>query len=101
MIVRFTDAAIRELEDIEAYVAYDDPVAAQRLAETIVHACLTLQQSPGLGPVIAVLRGVTLRRLVSGSYLVVYSAGPDQITIHRIRHGARSPRLLLKGLHLP
>ena len=100
MKVKFAAAAERELQELEAYIAQDDPAAARRTVEDIVHSCLALAHAPERGKAIAKKRGVTLRRLVRGSYLVVYSTIDDLVVIHRVRHGARSPRLLLKDLDL-
>lgn len=100
MKLEFAEAARTELEDIEDFIAADDPAAARRVVTDVVHACATLLATPELGARIGFVRRVVLRRLVQKPYLIVYSVRSDRIIIHRIRHGARSPRALLKNLDL-
>ena len=90
-----------ELFEIALRVARDNPVAASKLADALEARCLKLADKPDRGAKIATRRGVTIRRLVEGQYLIVYSVASDQVRIHRISHGARSPRLLLKDIDLP
>lgn len=98
MIVIFTRSATFELLEIEAYVAADDAIAAERLTADLVDACMALEDAPERGPVIGSANGLRLRRLVHGQYLILYSVSVELVRIHRVVHGARSPRARLKGL---
>jgi len=89
-----------ELFWIALNVAQDNPAAADKLVDALEARCLKLGENPDRGTVIATRKGVAIRRLVEGRYLIVYSVTADQVRIHRITHGARSPRLLLKDLDL-
>lgn len=89
-----------ELFQIALHVAQDNPAAAGRLADALERRCLELADHPDRGTPIATRRGTTMRRLVEGRYLIVYSVSADEVRIHRIVHGARSPRALLKNLDL-
>ena len=100
MKVVFTGPASRELGEIAQYVAQDDPPAAERLVLDIRRGCLALSDHPERGRVAGRKRGIAIRRLVFRPYLVFYSVSPDSVRIHRVIHGSRSPRLLLKGLDL-
>ena len=89
-----------EIFQIAFYVARDNPAAASRLNDALEARCLKLADNPDRGTRIATRRGIEIRRLVEGQYLIVYSVSSDEVRIHRITHAARSPRLLLKGLDI-
>jgi toxin ParE1/3/4 len=101
MKVVVTAVARMEIREIGLYVARDDPSAAMRLMADLVRTCSALETAPLRGPVLAVRHGREVRRLVHGSYLILYTVADDAVRIHRVTHGARSPRLLLKNLDLP
>lgn len=90
----------RELFEIAFRVAQDNPAAAERLADSLERRCLKLADNPDRGTTIATRRGVAIHRLVEGRYLIVYSVFADEVRIHHLVHGARSPRLLLKDLDI-
>jgi toxin ParE1/3/4 len=101
MKVVFTPRSRRELGEIAEYIERDNPLAAERTVIDIRARCLKLADHPNRGAEIAIRNGVVIRRLVEGHYLIVYSVKANEVRIHRITHGARSPRILLKNLDLP
>lgn len=83
----FAPAAQRELAEAIAYIALDDPQAAERLDATIRAAAARLTIFPKLG---VRARGQQRRLPVAGTpYLIVYRVTRDAIIILRVWHGAR------------
>ena len=92
--VIYSPEAIQDLQDIDDYIAQDDPIAAKRVHGAIVRQCRVLAQSPNMArardDLAPGLRGwVVYRR-----YLIVFRPIRNGIEIARIVHGARHlPRL--------
>ncbi|RIK75561.1 MAG: type II toxin-antitoxin system RelE/ParE family toxin [Planctomycetota bacterium] len=69
--LRYSLAARRDLRDIVAYIAEDNPRAAIAFGERIERACLRLARFPRLGTVRSSL-GIGMRVFSVGSYVVYY-----------------------------
>ena len=68
--VRLTAKTCGDLNEIVAYIAQDNPLAAERLADELAAEAASLSNYPYRGGVVRRRRNV--RRLVHGSYLIVY-----------------------------
>jgi toxin ParE1/3/4 len=68
--VRLTAKARGDLNEIVAYIAQDNPLAAERLGDELAAEAVSLSNYPYRGGVVRRRRNV--RRLVHGSYLIVY-----------------------------
>jgi toxin ParE1/3/4 len=92
--VRLTAKARGDLNEIVAYIAQDNPLAAERLGDELAAEADSLSDYPYRGG--SVRRRRNVRRLVHGSYLIVYRIFESNrlIEILRFWHGARGvPRL--------
>ena len=78
-----TDAA-----EIWAYIAEDNPIAADRLMDRFDHLFRKLSPQPLIGKPVDEF-GHSIRLFPLGSYLVFYRAIDDGVEIARILHGAR------------
>ena len=67
----FLPAAEHDLDDIWAYIAEDNPFAADRVTDAILAACRRLLDQPLMGVARPELAD-DLRMTVSGSYLLFY-----------------------------
>lgn len=78
--------AQRELSAIRAYIAANNPQAAERMAAQIVEASLQLEQHPHMGR-----RGLIFdtREWVIYPYILIYRVRQDRIEVVRVIHGAR------------
>jgi toxin ParE1/3/4 len=96
--VRFLSAAEDDLVEIIMFMAEDDAVAADRLAERIEKQLARLADHPALGRIPAEqdLARLGYRYLVVDNYLIFYTVGSDTVLIHRIIHGARDYAGLLR-----
>ena len=68
--VRLTAKARGDLNEIVAYIAQDNPLAAERLGDELAAEADSLSNYPYRGGLVRRRRNV--RRLVHGSYLIVY-----------------------------
>ena len=95
MIVRLSRRAERDLEDITAYIAEDNPERAASFARELYDRCQALSEFPEVSPVWKRSPQRTVRRAVYGNYLIFYSVEKQTVRIQRILHGARNIRRLL------
>lgn len=86
--VRWLNRALRNLKDEEAYIAQDDPQAAERIVVQIENAVALLSDQPALG---RVGRVPGTRELVvpDTPYVVPYRVHGGYIYILRVFHGRR------------
>ena len=80
--------AAEDLIELWAWIAVDDPSAADRMLDLIEAKLRLLAASPALGPsrpdIAPELRLFPIRR-----YVVLYRAPPDGIEVIRVVHGMR------------
>jgi len=85
--VRWTEKALHNLDDVEAYIAQDNPEAAIRMVLKIIRSVEQLADSPGLGRP-GRIPG-TRELVVSGTpFLVPYRVRGEFIEILAVLHGA-------------
>ena len=87
MKLRYTPAAIHDLDEIEQYIREKlcAPDAAKNTIRKIANACAMLRSSPRMG---LSLRGklnreITQRYIISGNYLIIYEID-EMISVLRI-----------------
>jgi len=85
MKLQFTHSAQRDLVRLRDFIAEKNPEAAGRVSLRLRRAIGQLVDQPEMGVNVADLPGV--RDLVSGDYVVRYTALEDAIYILRIWHG--------------
>lgn len=75
-----------ELATIRAYIAADNPSAAQRMGRRLIDATLALEKNPEMGR-----RGLFFdtREWVVYPYILIYRVRGADIQILRVIHGAR------------
>jgi toxin ParE1/3/4 len=92
MRVRFSAAAIADIEAIRIYIAADNPQAAERVVERIADVVELLRDFPKLGHkgTIPGTLEISVPRL---PYLIVYQMGAaasEELIVLRVFHGAQS-----------
>jgi toxin ParE1/3/4 len=92
--IRRFPQAIRDADEILAYVAPDNAAAAERLAERLARATDRLADFPESGAPHPEI-DIGVRGIVVGRYLILYRVGPDSVDILRVVHGARDLAALL------
>ena len=89
--VEFSERALRDIDEIVAYIHTDSPVAATRWRQRLEEKSATLRQMPrvcGLAPESDVAR-FEVRQLLYGRYRVLFTIREQTVFILTIRHGAR------------
>lgn len=86
--VHYVPAATVDLDDIYFRIAVENEPAADRLIGRIKRAAFRLRDFPLSGPERAEY-GRDLRSLSVANHVILYRAGPNEVTILRILHGAR------------
>ena len=88
MRVRWLRKALANLEAEADYIAQDNPAAANRIVQSVLHAVSLLRKNPALGRSGRVAG--TRELVVSGTpYIVPYRVRGDTVEILRVFHGSR------------
>ena len=90
MRIRWTEPALRQIDEIFAYIATDNQKAAYSVVRYIENSVSLLGQFPEMG---RPTDKSDVRVLVIGRYpyLVFYRRGEHEVEILHVRHGARQP----------
>jgi toxin ParE1/3/4 len=87
----FSPEILADVREIWAYIAKDNPSAADAIEEEILGACRQLVRNPYLGHVRSDLTAKDVRfLLVRRKYLIVYRCNGAMLDIVRVFHGARN-----------
>lgn len=91
MTIKYTPAAIADLQELKNYISktLHNPKAAQRITKSILDHCSNLKSHPQLGMSLAAKTGVDtdLRYLICEHHLAMYREEDDLILIARILDG--------------
>ena len=90
MHIRWTNPARRALAEHIAYIAQDNPEAAQRVRDAIISAVESLADSPHRGR--PGQRAGTRELVIAKfpAYIVVYRVSDTEVRIIRVWHGRQS-----------
>jgi len=88
--LRYTSAALADLDEILDYIATHSPQGARRVQRRIFELIELLAARPNIG---RRTNDPSIRRLNARPYpyLVFYEATEDEVIIHAVRHSARDP----------
>ncbi len=94
MKLRYSTAALRQIDDALSYVGARSPQGAASLRERILAAAVMVQEHPHAAQ--ATSRANTRRVVLAPyPYVLFYRVAADEVIITRFRHTARKP---LKGM---
>ena len=88
MKLRFRPDALRDLEEIQDYIAEDNPAAAARFIGFLRKTCAFLADNPHAGRARPELRP-DLRSFPARRYVVFYRLLGDTLEIVNVVHGSR------------
>jgi plasmid stabilization system protein ParE len=89
MKVRFSETALRETDEIFAYLYERNPSAAAAVVDRVNRVAALLEQAPFAGHK-ADEPGVRIMPLVRYPFVVFYTVSDDdEVVILHVRHGAR------------
>lgn len=86
MKVRYNRGALADIDEILTYIGERNPKAAAELLARFERTAELIGRAPEIG---TLTQRANLRKLVVGSYLMVYEIVASEAVIHYIRHGAR------------
>jgi toxin ParE1/3/4 len=87
--VRWTDQAFERLAQIEAFIAQDDPKAAERLVDRLIARGEALADQPCLGRRLPELPNGDLREVIVGCYRLVYRVRDEDVVVLTAFEGHR------------
>jgi toxin ParE1/3/4 len=89
MIVRWTEAAVRDLEEMHAFIAraQNRPEVADRTVDSIMNAVETAARFPESGR--AGTRVKDTRELILAPWLVIYRIRHEAVEVLSVIHGSR------------
>ncbi len=87
MRIRYTETALAEIDEIFAYIARDNPQAAEALTFRIEKAVELLSRFPEMAAVDTDEPSTRVRPL--GNYLIFYAIENNEVLILHVRHAAR------------
>jgi toxin ParE1/3/4 len=95
MIVRITDAAEADLEQIGDFIAQDNPARALSFVNEILDRCLRLADAPRGFPLVPRYEQSGIRRRPYREYLIFYRVEAERIDVLHILNGARDYEAIL------
>jgi toxin ParE1/3/4 len=89
--VFLSQEALTDLEQVVAYIAPHNPVAADQIGNLLLDAALSLNTHPERGRVVPEFRRTDIRELVVRSYRIIYRVRHDDTSVEIVRfwHAAR------------
>ncbi len=95
--IRLLRIAEEDLTEIISFIAADNPIAANSIADKIEKNIELLSNNPMIGriPRDEDIKNLGYRYIIVQNYIVFYTIEERAIFIHRILHGARNYRTLL------
>jgi addiction module RelE/StbE family toxin len=83
----WTARALRDLRDIDAYIAADDPAAAARWIDKLLAAAERAARFPGSGHMVREKGRADLRQILVRSYRIVYLVRERQVDVLTVFEG--------------
>ena len=88
-------AALTDVAGIKAYIARDNPVAAQRVVDRVVKSVKKLARLPKMGRP-GEVEGTREFLVQPWKYILVYRDLPDSVEVIGVFHGAQSRATIVK-----
>jgi toxin ParE1/3/4 len=85
----WTDRALDDLEQIDAYIAADDPIAAEQWVEGLLAAAQRAGELPMSGRQVPELGRDDVREVLKRSYRIVYRILADRVEVLTVFEGHR------------
>lgn len=87
MALKWTQTALRSVDEIAGYIAKDNPTRATSFVQELKEAVLKLQVHPGMGRAGRVPG--TRELVLHKNYIAIYRVRGDHVEILRLHHVAR------------
>ena len=94
MRISWTEPALRDAEEIRAFIGKDSDIYAIRVLEKIFETVENLNEHPRLGRVVPEFGNEDIREIFVFNYRIIYNIQNDIITVLTIVHSARDLKSL-------
>ena len=92
MNVVWSSEAFGKLDEIERFIAQDNPERAFAFTELLLEKGDSIASFPEMGRVVPQLSRPDIREILVGNYRIVYRANPTQVVILTVFEGHRVMR---------
>ncbi|MGE5543537.1 MAG: type II toxin-antitoxin system RelE/ParE family toxin [Bacillota bacterium] len=101
--IRINPVAIADIQEMKAYIAEDNPVAAERMGNDIYSKVEKLADFPQMGVSLSsrINMKADYRFLVCGMYLIFYKIEGEFVSVYRVLNGMRDYLSILFTDELP
>ena len=89
MLVRWTEPALGDMENIRDYIAQDSPENANRFIEQLFDAAAELYGLPHRGRQVPESDRDDVRELIHKEYRIIYRVKPHEVDVLAVVHGSR------------
>ena len=87
MKIIWSPLAIDRVSEIAAYIAQENPTAAEKWVDTVFRKVEDLQGFPESGRVVPGSENKAIRELIYGNYRLIYRLEEKRISVLTVRHG--------------
>ena len=87
MKIIWSPLAIDRVSEIAAYIAQENPTAAEKWVDTVFRKVEDLQDFPESGRVVPETENKAIRELIYGNYRLIYRLEEKRISVLTVRHG--------------
>ncbi len=87
MKIIWSPLAVERVSEIAAYIAEDNPAAAENWVDAVFTKVEGLKDFPQSGRIVPEANNKALRELIYGNYRVIYRLEEKRVSVLTIRHG--------------
>ncbi len=87
MRILWSPLSLDRVSEIAAYIAQDNPIAAESWINTVFKKVEELEAFPERGRIVPEIGNKTIRELIYGNYRIIYRLEEKRISVLTIRHG--------------
>ena len=87
MKIIWSPLAVDRLSEIAAYIAQENPAAAEKWVDAVFRKVKDLQSFPESGRIVPETESRAIRELIYGNYRIIYRLEEKRISVLTVRHG--------------
>lgn len=87
MKIIWSPLAVERVSEIAAYIAEDNPAAAEKWVDEVFTKVGNLQSFPQSGRIVPEANNKAIRELIYGNYRVIYRLEEKRVSVLTVRHG--------------
>lgn len=87
MKIIWSPLAVERVSEIAAYIAEDNPAAAEKWVDEVFMKVGSLQDFPQSGRIVPETNNKAIRELIYGNYRLIYRLEEKRISVLTVRHG--------------